>query len=47
MEVHLMNISNQNKQFSEILSIIDNARSRALKAVNAELIQIYWDMGKY
>lgn len=34
-------------QFSEILSIIDNARYRALKAVNAELIQMYWDVGQY
>lgn len=38
---------NQNNQFPEILSIIDNARSRALKAVNAELIQMYWDVGQY
>lgn len=26
--------------FDEIISIIDNARNRALKAVNAELIQM-------
>lgn len=37
----------QNAQFSEIISIIDNARSRALSAVNAELIQMYWDVGEY
>lgn len=35
------------KQFDEIISIIDNARSRALKAVNAELIQMYWNVGEY
>lgn len=34
-------------QFDEIISIIDAARSRALKAVNAELIQMYWDVGEY
>ena len=34
-------------QFDEIISIIDNARTRALKAVNAELIQMYWNVGKY
>lgn len=34
-------------QFDEIISIIDNARSRALKAVNAELIQMYWSVGEY
>lgn len=39
--------SHNNNQFSEIISIIDSARSRALKAVNAELIQMYWDVGQY
>ena len=34
-------------QFAEIISIIDSARTRALKAVNAELIQMYWNVGKY
>ena len=34
-------------QFDELLSIIDSARTRALKAVNAELIQMYWNVGKY
>jgi len=41
------NLSTQDKQFAELLSIIDNARSRALKAVNAELIKMYWDVGQY
>lgn len=34
-------------QFDELISIIDNARTRALKAVNAELIQMYWNVGEY
>ena len=34
-------------QFDEVLHIIDNARSRAMKAVNAELIQMYWSVGAY
>ena len=34
-------------QFDEIISIIDNSRTRALKAVNAELIQMYWNVGEY
>ena len=33
--------------FDEIISIIDNARNRAVKAVNAELIQMYWNVGEY
>ena len=34
-------------QFDEIISIIDNARARALNAVNAELIHMYWNVGEY
>ena len=34
-------------QFNEVIHIIDNARSRAMKAVNAELIQMYWEIGAY
>ena len=41
------NVVPQMKRFDEIISIIDNARSRALKAVNAELIQMYWSVGEY
>ena len=39
-------ISNAN-DFAAVISIIENAKSRALKAVNAELIQMYWEVGKY
>ena len=38
---------NKNNNFSEILSIIENAKSRAFKAVNAELITMYFEVGKY
>ena len=34
-------------RFDEVIHIIDNARSRAMKAVNAELIQMYWEIGSY
>ncbi len=37
----------ETNEFSEIVSIIDNARTRALKAVNTELIEMYWQIGKY
>ncbi len=33
--------------FSCIISIIESARQRAMKAVNAELINMYWEVGKY
>jgi predicted nuclease of restriction endonuclease-like (RecB) superfamily len=38
-------LANHSGQFDEILQIIDDSRSRALKAVNAELIQMYWNVG--
>ena len=33
--------------FGAVISIIENAKGRALKAVNAELINMYWEVGKY
>ena len=37
----------QNHDFDQIISIIEEARGRALRAVNAELIQMYWNVGEY
>ena len=34
-------------QFDDAIAIIDNARSRAMRAVNAELINMYWEIGAY
>lgn len=33
--------------FEAVISIIENAKGRALKAVNAELINMYWEVGAY
>jgi len=33
--------------FNEIISIIDKARENAFRAVNKELIDMYWEIGKY
>lgn len=33
--------------FGVVISIIENAKGRALKAVNAELINMYWEVGEY
>ena len=30
-----------------VISIINNARTRAIKAVHADLIQMYWSVGQY
>ncbi len=33
--------------FEPVLDIIEHAKSRAIRAANAEMIQMYWDIGKY
>ena len=35
------------ENFSAVIEIIENAKNRALKAVNTELINMYWEVGKY
>jgi predicted nuclease of restriction endonuclease-like (RecB) superfamily len=35
------------EEFLEIVQFIQQSRYRALKAVNAELINLYWNIGKY
>ncbi|WP_294282953.1 PDDEXK nuclease domain-containing protein [uncultured Chryseobacterium sp.] len=34
-------------QFSDIIQIIKSARNKAIKAVNSELISLYWNIGEY
>lgn len=36
-----------NIQFAEIVSFIQQARTNAIKAVNTELIDLYWKIGEY
>ncbi|QEK52348.1 DUF1016 domain-containing protein [Pedobacter aquae] len=36
-----------NQQFSEIVQLIRQSRNNALKAVNTELINLYWNIGAY
>ncbi|MCL1972662.1 MAG: PDDEXK nuclease domain-containing protein [Endomicrobia bacterium] len=40
-------ISDKNKQFSEVVSLIKKSRYNAIKSVNTELIDLYWNIGKY
>ncbi len=35
------------KEFSEIIALIRQSQWKALKAVNTELIDLYWDIGQY
>ena len=41
------NLTPINNDFGAVISIIKNAKGRALKAVNAELINMYWEVGEY
>jgi len=38
---------NNANAFDEVISIIENARESAFRAVNRELINMYWDIGEY
>jgi predicted nuclease of restriction endonuclease-like (RecB) superfamily len=35
------------KQFTDIIQLIKQSRTSAIKAVNAELINLYWNIGEY
>lgn len=37
----------QKHDFNQIISIIEEAHNQALRAVNAELIRMYWNVGEY
>lgn len=35
------------KRFTDIIHLIKQSRTNAIKAVNAELINLYWNIGEY
>ena len=41
------NLAPTNNDFGAVISIIENAKGRALKALNTELIKMYWEVGEY
>jgi len=34
-------------RFADIIQLINQSRSNAIRAVNAELIDLYWNIGEY
>ena len=38
---------NTTPHFSEVIQLIQKARNNALRAANSELINLYWEIGKY
>ena len=43
----MTDIINYNSDFESIIAIIEQSKIRAIKAVNAEMIEMYWQIGKY
>ena len=43
----MSDIIKYSNDFESIIAIIENSKSRAIKAVNAEMIEMYWQIGKY
>ena len=35
------------QRFDEVLALIKAARRRAYQAINTELVDLYWELGKY
>ena len=40
-------VPSKNSEFDEIVAIIEQSRQRAFRAVNRELIEMYWQIGQY
>lgn len=40
-------IAKYNHDFENIIAIIEQSKARAMKAVNTEMIEMYWQIGKY
>ncbi len=43
----MSDIIKYNSDFENIIAIIEQSKTRAIKAVNAEMIEMYWQIGKY
>ena len=46
-ERNIMDIIEYKNNLDDIIAIIERSKMRALKAVNAEMIEMYWQIGKY
>ena len=43
----MSDISDYNHDLENIISIIERSKAKALKAVNSEMIEMYWQIGRY
>ena len=43
----MADIIQYNNDFENIIAIIEHSKARTIKAVNAEMIEMYWQIGKY
>ncbi len=40
-------MQNTEREFSQVISLIQKAKEKAICSVNAELISLYWNVGEY
>ena len=45
--INLKLLKNMDTRFSDIITLIKQLRANAVRAVNSELIDLYWNIGKY
>jgi predicted nuclease of restriction endonuclease-like (RecB) superfamily len=43
----MLSTNNNQEQFIEIVHLIKNSRNSAVKSVNAEMLNLYWNIGQY
>ena len=43
----MADIVNYNNDFDNIIAIIEKSKMRAIRAVNREMIEMYWQIGQY
>ena len=43
----MADIVNYSNDFDNIIAIIEKSKMRAIRAVNAEMIEMYWQIGHY
>ncbi len=43
----MANITKYNNDFQSIIRIIEQSKARAIRAVNSEMIEMYWQIGKF
>ena len=43
----MADVTKYSNEFENIVALIEQSKARAIRAVNAEMIDMYWQIGKY